>query len=430
MSAHHWLREDYQFSAENWYNPYSILNNMPLPPSPSTLKEIQINAIKMNNSKLSAEVEHFNSFLLKLQNFAKSEMKIDSEADFFSVFLKKINSGYGFFDTTDLKNIKPSKDMSWLGNYIDTIGDFTKIIARYSGKEIPKKIADDIKRIQEHIEGGNFYGFRYRKAQLWEDLAEWILSIAGFESIGSGALIDKAGKQFVQDVIAYLPGQLQNKPGFLGSGGLGVEIRYTGTKTQNENKELYDWAQQEAQKKIVDQVDFSKKRKGYVGVQVQNQIEGFKNLMDNVQHSLTKKVTVKIDDPTKEYLQAFLSVQAKSGSGQALLNNSGRDLIDISALSAWDTYLKILNDFYNNFSQNEKVENGESETLAAYTNWVFSKNIAKTTLGKNTFFLSRHGFATLDQSMSLENFYFKLAPNPNSLKLLNSTSFSIEETKS
>jgi hypothetical protein len=104
-------------------------------------------------------------------------------------------------------------------------------------------------------------------------------------------------------------------------------------------------------------------------------------------------------------------------------------LISIATLGAWDKYLNTLNKFYNNFSENDKVSNGSSDTLAAYTNWVFSKNIAKTTLGKNTFFFSEHGFATLDMSMNKDKFYFKLAPNPNSLKLLSSTSFSIVETK-
>jgi hypothetical protein len=67
--------------------------------------------------------------------------------------------------------------------------------------------------------------------------------------------------------------------------------------------------------------------------------------------------------------------------------------------------------------------------LSAYVNWIFSKNIAKTTLGKNTMFLSHYGFTTLDTIMEKENMRFALSPKPNSLKLLCSVDFSIIETR-
>lgn len=421
----HWLREDYGFTKGDWYRPYSSLNSMPVPPSPAILKEIQINAIKNHNSRLSAEIDYLNSFLNEFQNFARTEMGFDSEADFFSIFSKKINAGYGFFDMSDMTNITP-KDTSWLDNYMKSINDFTNILGQYSGKEIPEHILHSIKRIKDHIQNGNFYGFRERKSQLWEDIATWILQMAGFEAIGTGAIIDMAGKQLIQDTIAWLPSQLQNKS-IAPKNGLGVSIRYTGIKTQSANKPLAEWAQKEVDRGRAGSLTLGPR--GYVNFNVDSDIQGFNDLMEEVsQHSLTKKITVKLDDPTKEYLHDFLSVQAKSGSGQALLNNQKRDLIDITTLGAWDKYLNTLNKFYNNFSHDDKVSNGSSDTLAAYTNWVFSKNIAKTTLGKNTFFLSQHGFTTLDMSMIKDKFYFKLAPNPNSLKLLNSTSFSIEET--
>lgn len=424
----HWLRQDYNFSKGEWYRPYSSLNSMPLPPSPQVLKEIQINAIKANNAALTAEIDHLNSFLNGFQEFAKSQVTLNDEQDFFGTFLKKINRGYGFFDMSDMKNPKPTGDLSWLDNYITSVKDFTNVIQKYTGKEIPANITTDIERMRTHIENGNFYGFRRRKSQLWEDLAEWILNVAGFKAIGTGAVIDKAGKQLVQDVVAYLPSQLKDKSPKTPKNGLGMAVRYTGTSSQKANKPLEQWAQEELSRKGADQIALTKGGGGYVSFNVDTDIEGFHDLMGDIQqHSLTKKVTVKIDDPTQDYLSKFLSVQAKSGSNQDLLNNQKRDMIDIVTLSAWDKYINTLNKFYNNFSQVEKVDEGRSETLSAYTNWVFSKNIAKSTLGKNTFFLSQHGFTTLDKSMIKDKFYFKLAPNPNSLKLLCSTSFTIEE---
>lgn len=95
---------------------------------------------------------------------------------------------------SDIKNPKPTGDLSWLDNYITSVKDFTNVIQKYTGKEIPANITTDIERMRTHIENGNFYGFRRRKSQLWEDLAEWILNVAGFKAIGTGAVIDKAGK--------------------------------------------------------------------------------------------------------------------------------------------------------------------------------------------------------------------------------------------
>lgn len=419
----HWLREDYGFRKEDWYNPYEMLNDMPLPPNPAILKQIQIDAIKMNNSKLQVEINHLNNFLQEFQKFAKQELAMNSEADFFVAFNKKLNQGYGFFDMSDMSQIKP-KDTSWLQKYVSDIQNFTEIIAKYSKKEIPANIIEHISRIAHHIEKGNFYGFQNRKAQLWEDLSEWILTMAGFGAIGTGQIIDAAGKQMIQDTIGFLPTQVKNKTA-PSKGGLKMSMRITGTSSKKANKELLDIVN----KKMGKQINGTAKLgpKGYVEFSAKGEIAGFSNLVSQAKHSVKKKVTIKINDDTKDYLSQFLSVQAKSGSNQALLNNQKRDRIDIHTLADWDQYLNTLNRFYMNFSQEPSVDEGKSEKLAAYTNWVFSKNIAKTTLGKNTFFLSHYGFATLDQMMASNNFYFKLAPNPHSLKLLNSTSFSIEE---
>ena len=429
----HWLRKDYNFTKNDWYKPYELLNNMQM--QTGVLKTIQIDSIKSHNSRLSAEINYLNSFLKKFQDFAMGQIKSDdSEADFFSIFLKKINEGYGFFDKSD-KN-SPEEVISKFNEYLNSIEKLANVLANCP-KNIPEETFHNIKEkihnikrnIEALIQNGDKQEFKKQKAQLWEDISVWILQMAGFEAIGTGAIVDKAGKQLIQDTIAWLPNQLQNKSDNLPKEGLGVSLRYTGIETKFGNKELADWAQRE----IVNKGKARSAplgRRGYVNCTVDSDIQGFNNLMEDVsQHSLKKKITVKLDDPTQKYLSNFLSVQAKSGSGQALLNNQSRDWIDIATLGAWDEYLKILNEFYNNFSNNKKVSTGSSDNLAAYTNWVFSTNIAKSTLGKNTFFFSEHGFATLDMAMDKDKFYFKLAPNPNSLKLLSSTSFSIVETK-
>lgn len=421
----HWLREEYHFTTGDWYRPYSSLNNMKVPPSPAVLKQIQIDAIRQNNSKLSAEIEHLNSFLAEFQAYAKRAYRFDEEQDFFTVLSKKINAGYGFFDAKDLQNIK-LKDLTWLDRYLKSVKNLTNLIKQYSGKEIPPNIKQAFTDIEQHIRQGKYHSFRARKAQLWEDISEWVLSIAGFQSIGTGAIIDAGGKQLIQDTIAYLASTVHKKP-MAPKDGLSVSVRFTGEQGNKDSITLEKIMRKIADEKIANTITFGPE--GYVNVQVQGTIEGWHDFINQVSHEAQRKITIKINDDTQDYLSNFLSVQAKSGLYQPLLNNEKRDLIDISTLSAWDKYLATLNKFYNNFSQNKKVDEGTSKTLGAYTNWVFSKNIAKTTLGKNTFFLSHHGFSTLDQTMEKDKFYFRLSPNPKSLKLLSSRSFAIAEAK-
>ena len=359
----HWLRKDYDFTKNDWYEPYKLLNNMVI--HPESLKEIQIDAIKNHNSRLSVEIDYLNSFLKNFQNFARTQMTFDSEEDFFSIFLKKINEGYGFFDKSDKNN--PEKAISEFNEYLNSIEKLTNILANCpKNKEIPDQTFHNIKEkiynikgnIETLIQNGDKQEFKKQKAQLWEDISVWILQMAGFEAIGTGAIVDMAGKQYIQDTIAWLPEQLQNKSD-LPKEGLGVSMRYTGTKTKSENKELFKWAQDEVDKEKARSVKLG--YRGYVDFIVDSDIQGFNNLMKDASSEVKKKITVKLDDPTQKYLSNFLSVQAKSGSGQALLNNQSRDWIDIATLGAWDEYLKILNEFYNNFSDNEKVSTGSSD---------------------------------------------------------------------
>lgn len=422
----HWLREDYNFLQGNWYRPYSVLNSMPIPPSPETMRMIQINAIKLKNNKLQNEISYLNNFLVQFQQFANQQLSLSNEEDFFSIFMKKLNKGYGFFDMNDMKAIKPSGNISWLQDYLQSLNTFIEFIAKYGGQEIPENIAYSISRIAHHIEQGSFYGFQNRKAQLWEDVSSWILSMAGFGSIGTGAIIDKAGKQLIQDSVGYLESSVETKTQKPSSGMLGMSMRVTGTKTKTEENEKLLTLLQNNNQVITDSVVWGPR--GYVSFMVNGDIRDFDNLITTIQHKMNKKITIKINDNTNQYLQQFLSVQAKSGSNQALLNNQKRDLIDIAMLANWDKYISLLNKFYMNFSQSNTVNEGMSDKLAAYTNWIFSKNIAQTTLGKNTFFLSHYGFATLDQTMEKYGIMFKLSPNPNSIKLLCTTQFKIEET--
>ena len=95
-----------------------------------------------------------------------------------------------------------------------------------------------------------------------------------------------------------------------------------------------------------------------------------------------------------------------------------RDRITSSMLAEWDSYIALLNRFYATYGDIAGEPGATSEELSTYANWVFSTHIAETTLGKNRFFLSRHGFSTLDNQMQDGNFYFLLSPSASSLDIL------------
>ena len=141
--------------------------------------------------------------------------------------------------------------------------------------------------------------------------------------------------------------------------------------------------------------------------------------MIQTSHAVEKKITIKANDDFQSQVKKGLSVQAKSGVSQSLLNNQKRDQIKAIQLVNWDMYLKILNDFYINKAQDSRTI--QTDNLAAYANWVFSKNIAKSTLGKNNLFLSRYGFTTLDTILEKTQKSYVLSPNANTMQLLVST---------
>ena len=412
----HWLRKIEGFKTDEWYDPYTVLNKMPEPIPLENLKNIQIAAIQNNNESKEKEIEQLNNFLNGLR---KEYNNFPGDKEFFQAFLSRLNTG--FSQVTE--GTKPNPE--FISEYEKSITNFVDIIATYSGQEIPESISYDLQRIVAHMENGNFYGFIKRKSQFWEDIGTWILSCSGFHAIGTGPMIDAAGKQLIQDSVGYLSENLPT--GATNSGGfLNIKMRFTGTKDIAQNKILYEYLLKEAKEKVgADSIQFQKD--GYVSFNIDGNISGFTDLIEQANHELDRKITVKINDTLKEKIAEGLSVQAKSGAHQSLLNNMKRDQINSAQLKAWDDYLAILDSFY--IAYGDSFEDIPSEEISAYANWIFSKHLAETTLGKNTFFLSHYGFSTLDDIMDQNGIMFTLAPSPNTIGLVCSTGvFDIEET--
>lgn len=406
----HWLRDDLGFTKPDWYRPYAKLNQMKHPPSEAMLQEIQINQIRLHNIGAEKEIAQLNSFLQELHTYVSD---VPGEADFFERLLRRINSGFAQVQ----EGMRPDTvDIQYIQKYEEDVAGFLNKIAAFSNSEIPENVIHDLHRIVYHLqqgEGGK-WGFINRKGQLWEDIAAWIVELAGFRTLNTGPMIDAAGKQLIEDVTGFLvDAKGQEIP--RGKGALKFSLRITGEDTKKANRPLLEYLQQ----KMPDQADsFHFGHNNFIEVSLANDVKGFNDFMREISHKLDRKITVKVSDDFQQRISEGLTVQAKSGGQQKLLNNMKRDRITSSMLAEWDSYIALLNRFYATYGDIAGEPGATSEELSTYANWVFSTHIAETTLGKNRFFLSRHGFSTLDNQMQDGNFYFLLSPSASSLDIL------------
>lgn len=409
----HWLRSEYGFKRDKWYEPYESLNEMLIPPA-ETLLQIQKESICRVNKNKKAEINQLNTFLNGLQQHYKD---LGNEEEFFSIFLKTINQGYMAFQAHKPKPSIPE----FLNRYENNLKEFVDIIAAYSGQRVPDNILSHIKDLQKRVttSEANFYAFRQRKADFWEDIATWVLSLAGFSPAKIGNIVDEAGKQLISDAVGFLQDSFINTDNKNSNNDLlSISMRITGTESKKGNAPLLDILKDLFPEQS-DSIKYGKNN--WISVNIDPSFSGFENLLEKTQHSVNHKVTVKINDTTVQNIEKGLTVQAKSGFNQGLLNKQKRNLISQSQLFAWDTYLKTATEFYNNYNYDDKVENGTSDTLNAYINWVFSKNLMNTPLGKNDIYLSSHGFSTLDQQLERSDTHYALMPDVRSLKLLSTT---------
>lgn len=422
----HWLRQDYGFTKADWYNPYEKLNQMSLPSE--SLYEVQRRTIERDLQQNSryAQIEQVNKFI---QDLHVHYHKLGAEGDLFKNLVNKINQGYAAFDN----NQKPKPQApDFLQNYEKNLLDIINVIAQHSGQQVPQHLVDQIIGMKNRILGGtdvngssieqNFYAFRERKAAFLEDVATWIYSLIGYSSITSGNFVDEAGKQFLADSLAFLEDSFigDNKTQGNGVFKVSLNIRGLNDKGQSQQKKI---AQDNLLAYLKDKFpkqaeNLSFGKNNWIEVTVDPTITGFQDFITETQNELKNNITIKFNDTFKEQVEQGLRTQVKSGSQQDLLNQQKRNMISQSTLSSWDELLGIAMEFYQNFQHDEKVDGGTSESLNNYINWTFSRNISSTVLGGNEFYLSSHGFSTLDKQMEEGKFHFELAPKINSLKLL------------
>lgn len=294
----HWLRRDYGFTKADWYSPYESLNDMPVPPDPNTLLEIQKASIKTANAAKAVELAQLNSFLAGLQN---NYQNLGNEDEFFSLFLSKLNQGYAAFDGS----FKPKPEVpEFLNSYENNLKDFVDMIAAYSGTKVPDNILAQIVDLQRRVTGSeaNFYAFRQRKAAFWEDISTWVMSLAGFSTITTGNFVDEMGKQLIADSMGFLQDSFIDAGKMpIGDGLLSVSMRVTNVTSQKGNASLLD----ELKGLFPEQAEnISYGKNNWISVDVNPTISGFTNLIENVQNSIEDKITVKISYTFSEEIKS------------------------------------------------------------------------------------------------------------------------------
>lgn len=409
--AKHWLRQDYGFMRDSWYGqPYEILNGMPKgTASVQILAELQKRKIIQHNKPKEDLIAKLNTTLEAIQ---KNYKLAGGEGDYFEKLFNAINSGYGAFQDKQPKPVPPK----YLEQYEQDVLNFLSLA---NGGRVPQSLQKQLGDISNRIlVDPNFYAYRERKSKFCEDIATWILSLAGFNSTTIGNMVSEwGGQQLITDSFAYLSqgGNVRRRNT---AGDIKMSMRFTNAESKKQNIDLLEYLKQRYPA-TKDTVQFGKNN--WIEMSVgEMDVKGFNNMLEETSHSLNRKITGKISDNFLDSVEQSLKIQVKSGGNQSLINK-GRG-VGKEELLGWSIYLSTLDTFYENYSYHPKVSGGSSASLAAYVNFVFSTNLPSTGLGENDLYFSKYGFSTLDKQMEAGGFYYELEPVVNSIYLLNATS--------
>lgn len=398
--AKHWLREDYGFKADWWYDQksssrktqvrYSQLNQMKQSyAKPTNLQYLQMRKIELKNAPYKIAINNIKQYIQTFNGLGLNGN------DFFEAFNKVLNN------IDNIKSLSGRLKAGAIGQYTNNLQVFIDAIKKTSRSEVvPPAVLQSYTKMINALQKSE-KNFHREKGAFWEEIGTWVLEMSGLRAITSANFIDPLGKKIIQDGIIEPLG---------GIGITSVKTKLAGTKSQRSNLNLKK-ALEDALPNKTYKVDFVKGGKGYIEISAQSGLSlySLQNFcLQPLQSILGSSIILQIDDETKKKLDDAMTVQTKSGIGQSLLNQSKRDWITIILLREWDKYINLLSQFANTYRNADSVKFGQSDRLAAYINWVFSNNIMKTTLGKNTIFFTFRGFQTLDEILKSETSYFRL----------------------
>ena len=416
----HWLRQDYGFRNDFWYQGYEELNSMPYI-SNSNFLDLQARILQVSNLPFQNTINEINTKIKEVnQRIKNNGLKLFTD-DFYTSFLKVLNQGFSFYETKGDKHYKNLKKTGtdW-DNYISEIKNFMSAIIELvnldeSHKNRIDAIINSINNSIRSDSGGSFYNFQQKKSDLAEEVASLLLQASGLTTFLSGKTVDNLGHQIAQDLLVKI---LEEDKKTTNSQSLfKISFKQTNTESYQKAKELKELISQR-----IKEAEVEIEKNGWISLEVgsiDNAYQLAKKLSNSGEETIP--ITIKFSEyntDLEKIQQQYLGVQVKSGTRQHLLNESKKYEITLNQLLKWDNYyLALLKDFYFKYNKDEKVkQQGEiSQGLSNYTNYLFSLNIADTCLGLNQIYFSDRGIGTLDQIMNNNGFYYKLQPNPSSL---------------
>ena len=143
-------------------------------------------------------------------------------------------------------------------------------------------------------------------------------------------------------------------------------------------------------------LDYTNAKKG-TNIEIHSDIQDFINQLEKM--TGTSNVRIALDNELEESMNRLsaIKIQAKSGINQPILNKSiSRNSESLESFK--DRKLNLLLELYNldkidnfiYFYKNQK----KSKILTAYSNYLLSVNIAKTSVMKNDIYVTEKGFET------------------------------------
>lgn len=383
------IKPKYQAKAF-WGRKYIILNDNDL--EDSALWRLQLTHMKIaEGNSNNKRYKNAEEFLYKASNYNQNELLDMSSSKIYSRIISLINSGLWSSENNPISSSKGS------ANYYEErdrkvneiMEEMTQILTVLDvSKGLKKDILD---KLEERI--STMKGSRQEYVQIKADWAEELAAIMfnqdpALSAIKTGNIIDAAGQQLIEDVMAVFSKDL--KVPFKG-GALSVKLEREGIKQNKSVKNLQEF------------------------FDLVNKSQGF---------------TIRISDPLYDVLKEQVAImgQVKSGQDQPILTTAKRNAIalsetEFSNYELWQLYtVETPNRWFKPTTEQE------SKTLEATTNFFLSKAIAQTNIYRNQVYFTKDGIVSASRWMELNHYLLKFHPGltkmgPNFLNKINQYRF-------
>lgn len=353
---------------KEFYGRYEVLNSYNQALSNNALQKLQLTRLK-TMEKSNNRFALLNSYLANAKNMLQQELSELPAAVQESVpkrIMKILNSGL----QGNIDKMQASNEQQNL-NFIALEQELQSLLG-VGGKPLAASIVENLQRRFADLNSG-YKTYIQNKAYQAEQVAvQLIAQDKNFIPLLTGQMVDKSGKQLIQDVVVF-------------------EKNILGAPL---NQKAY----------------FDDKQ--YNFPTIRNFLTQIKKL---------KPETIRLTDEMQGALRAAsaFALQSKSGLSQHILTSAERNNISLQELGGFipNQLLTLYNEASNVF------KNQSSATLAGWANYTLSKGIALTALRKNEVYYTVDGFVTTSQWMSLHNYLLKFTTQ----KMKLSTAFLTEK---